>query len=449
MTNQQVDDVLNDYFADLLGDFSSDVKSDKTSAKNEQSSDISVPELAPEVTLESADKEKSEVSSEVIQDVTSKLKSIKDSLNSKSLNKSESTENSATRIEKQKSEKSSVSRTDVLEESYDSLDVTNEDQAQVLAENNSDIEDYQANHPKNFSSNIDQLTSADKATSRCAEQISNLSDDEELSKELSPAEDSIRSHPGNDTETDIYDEHKSRLERMLRQVTALTSAQENSVESKIETQAKTSVQTDLNLSEPILTTPETTLQKLKQVIETSQSEVSPTSELKVDSSSKLTPIIRSQWNQNGRPEWAQERFDILLLEVDGLQLAVPLITLGQIHEIDDEITPLFGQSSWFMGLQQSTDGNIKVVNTAKLIMPERYKGENNYKYVISINELDWGLAVDNIKQPISIDPDSIRWRAKRDSRPWMAGMVKDHMCVLLDIPKVGEILQAHDKNRAD
>jgi hypothetical protein len=29
----------------------------------------------------------------------------------------------------------------------------------------------------------------------------------------------------------------------------------------------------------------------------------------------------------------------------------------------------------------------------------------------------------------------------------MAGIVKDHMCVLLDIPKIGEILQAQDKNR--
>jgi purine-binding chemotaxis protein CheW len=114
--------------------------------------------------------------------------------------------------------------------------------------------------------------------------------------------------------------------------------------------------------------------------------------------------------------------------------------------MDENLTPLFGQSDWFMGLQQSPVGNIKTVNTAKFIMPERYKDEHDYKFVVSINGLNWGLAVDRIHQPISIDPDSIRWRVNRSSRPWMAGMVRDHMCVLLDIPSMGELLQKQDEN---
>jgi purine-binding chemotaxis protein CheW len=252
------------------------------------------------------------------------------------------------------------------------------------------------------------------------------------------------------TETDSYNAHKGRLERMLRQVTSLTASQDLDDNSKVAAQVKISVEGDVSslvkITQPV---PAVTPQKLAQTSEVSNAEVSLKEALKVEASTDAVPILANQWNDNGRPEWAQESFDILLLEVNGLQLAVPLMTLGQIHEIDDEITPLFGQSDWFMGLQKTPDGNVKVVDTAKFIMPERYRNQHNYKYIISIHDLYWGLAVDNIKQPITIDPEAIRWRPKRDSRPWMAGMVKDHMCVLLDIPKMGEILQKKDKNRVE
>ena len=161
-----------------------------------------------------------------------------------------------------------------------------------------------------------------------------------------------------------------------------------------------------------------------------------------------TGIPDTTWLENGRPNWAQERFEILLVEVGGLKLAVPLQSLGQIQPMDGELTPLFGQSDWFMGLQKTPMGNVKTVNTAKFVMPERYQeqGQEQLSYVVSINGSDWGLAVDAIDQPTIIDPDQIRWRAKRGERPWMAGTVKDHMCVLLDIPALGEILMQEDKN---
>jgi chemotaxis signal transduction protein len=252
------------------------------------------------------------------------------------------------------------------------------------------------------------------------------------------------------TETDSYNAHKGRLERMLRQVTNLTASQDINVNSKVALQLNSSVEGDVStLIEVTQPVPAVTPKKFVKSSTVISAEMSLKDALKVEANKDVVPILANQWNENGRPEWAQESFDILLLEVNGLQLAVPLMSLGQIYEIDDEITLLFGQSDWFMGLQKTPDGNVKVVDTAKFIMPERYRDQHNYKYIISIHDLYWGLAVDNIKQPITIDPEAIRWRPKRDSRPWMAGMVKDHMCVLLDIPKMGEILQKQDKNRID
>jgi len=155
-----------------------------------------------------------------------------------------------------------------------------------------------------------------------------------------------------------------------------------------------------------------------------------------------------EWLENGRPQWAQSRFDVLLFKVSGLTLAVPLISLGQIQPLTDELTPLFGQADWFMGLQPTPAGKIRTVNTAKFVMPERYDPAflETAKYVMSINGVPWGLAVDSVNQPIRLQPDDVKWRGDRSKRPWLAGTVKDHMCALLDIPRIGQMLIEADKN---
>lgn len=150
-----------------------------------------------------------------------------------------------------------------------------------------------------------------------------------------------------------------------------------------------------------------------------------------------------EWSENGRPQWAQKRFDVLLFTVSGLTLAVPLIALGQIQYIGDELTPIFGQSDWFMGLLNTSHGQIRTVNTALFVMPEKYNESfvETAKYVISIDGLPWGLAVDTVNQPINIDPVDVNWRTQRTSRPWLAGTVKSAMCALIDIPRMGAMLK--------
>lgn len=154
------------------------------------------------------------------------------------------------------------------------------------------------------------------------------------------------------------------------------------------------------------------------------------------------------WAANGRPQWAQKDFDVLLFQVSGLTLAVPLIALGQIQPLSDELTPLFGQADWFMGLLPTPTGKVRTVNTAKFVMPERY--DENFvktaKYVISIDGVPWGLAVDSVNQPITLKPTDVKWRTERTKRPWLAGTVKDHMCALLDIPMIGQMLIDADRN---
>jgi len=154
------------------------------------------------------------------------------------------------------------------------------------------------------------------------------------------------------------------------------------------------------------------------------------------------------WEANGRPPWAQGNFDVLLFKVSGLTLAVPLVALGQIQPITDALTPIFGQADWFMGLQPTALGKIRTVNTALFVMPERYDEAflKTAKLVISINGLEWGLAVDSVNQPITLSPDAVKWRSERSKRPWLAGTVKEQMCALIDVPMMGKLLLDADTN---
>ena len=157
----------------------------------------------------------------------------------------------------------------------------------------------------------------------------------------------------------------------------------------------------------------------------------------------------SAWLENGRPAWAQGPFECLLFSVGGLTLAVPLVELGTIYPMSEELTPIFGQVDWFMGLLPVKHTNIKTVNTAKVVMPERYRDSmvDDFSYVISINGVDWGLAVDDVRSSMTLDPADVRWRGSRSKRPWLAGTVVEHMCALLDVSQLAVTFAGEDRPR--
>lgn len=157
------------------------------------------------------------------------------------------------------------------------------------------------------------------------------------------------------------------------------------------------------------------------------------------------------WLPNGRPAWAQERFECLLFGVAGLRLAVPLICLGGIHAVKDrdELTPLPGMPDWFIGILPTVQGNLRIVDTARWVMPERdvrdYK--DKMTHVIRINDSDWGLACDLVDKSFSLEPDAVRWRTQRSKRPWLAGTVVEHMCALMDMEALDRLLKESERPR--
>lgn len=143
-----------------------------------------------------------------------------------------------------------------------------------------------------------------------------------------------------------------------------------------------------------------------------------------------------------RPEWAEKPFECLIFTVAGLQLAVPLVLLGGVHRIEDDVRSMPGSPAWYMGIRPGRDKNLRVVDSAEWIMAGRApaNARANYRFVIHLNNSDWGLACDNVAQSFTLSPQQVRWRTSRSQRPWLAGTVIEQMCALLDVQSMANLL---------
>jgi purine-binding chemotaxis protein CheW len=134
--------------------------------------------------------------------------------------------------------------------------------------------------------------------------------------------------------------------------------------------------------------------------------------------------------------YRQGKFQALFFEVAGLKVALPLKELGGIHKVVN-INTLPGKPDWYKGVMLYREQKINVVDTAKWVMPEKYDQQLaeklDYQYVIMLGKSSWGLACEALINTVTLEQDDVKWRAAEGKRPWLAGLIKQHMCALLDV----------------
>ena len=147
------------------------------------------------------------------------------------------------------------------------------------------------------------------------------------------------------------------------------------------------------------------------------------------------PVVTTRSLQEQLPE----QFQALFFEVGGLTLAVPLITLGGIHQLD-KISPLIGKPAWFKGVMLHRDEKLSVIDSAMWVMPEKYTQslaeQLNYQYLIMLSDSAWGLACEKLVNTVTLSKSEVKWREVTGKRPWLAGMVKDRMCALINVQQL-------------
>ena len=147
--------------------------------------------------------------------------------------------------------------------------------------------------------------------------------------------------------------------------------------------------------------------------------------------------------QTATKDYRQGRFQALFFDVAGLKVAVPLKELGGIHQLGS-VSSLIGKPEWFKGVMLYREQKISIVDTARWVMPEKYdqnlQQKLNYQYVIMLGSSNWGLCCEALVNTYVLEQDDVKWREAEGKRPWMAGLIKKHMCVLLDVDAMIDLL---------
>ncbi|HED16110.1 MAG TPA: chemotaxis protein CheW [Gammaproteobacteria bacterium] len=148
------------------------------------------------------------------------------------------------------------------------------------------------------------------------------------------------------------------------------------------------------------------------------------------------------------PEWAQQSFQSLMFSVTGLHLSVPLDKLsGVIPWNSDHIVPMPGHSENFLGLLRHLGQNVKVIDLARLVVPQNggpdiVPAADRVKHILLIDDGRWGLACDSINEILVLEAQDVRWRTCAGKRAWLAGTIIDKLCALLELDALVKLLES-------
>ena len=153
---------------------------------------------------------------------------------------------------------------------------------------------------------------------------------------------------------------------------------------------------------------------------------------------EIEEIQKQQGISQAKPdaEYRTGEFQALFFKVAGLTLAVPLKSLGGIHKLE-EINKVFAKPKWFKGVMLNRGSKLNVIDTAQWVMPEKFNKELeeslNYQYLIMLGESKWGLQAESLINNVTLQSDDVKWREQSGKRPWLAGLIKEKMCALIDV----------------
>ncbi|NNL10445.1 MAG: hypothetical protein HKO84_01610 [Pseudomonadales bacterium] len=148
------------------------------------------------------------------------------------------------------------------------------------------------------------------------------------------------------------------------------------------------------------------------------------------------------------PAWVQdEQLRCLVFKVANLQLALPIQYLSGVEPLDVQqlhALPAEDLHSEFATLCLGAKGDNLVLDTARLVMPERYSPDmaGQYRQALKISDTNWYFAVDSIGSERSFNAQDVRWRSQHTRREWLAGTVIDQMCAIVDVESLHRSLLA-------
>lgn len=151
-------------------------------------------------------------------------------------------------------------------------------------------------------------------------------------------------------------------------------------------------------------------------------------------------------SESGVPDWAETRFQCLLFNVSGLNLAVPLMKLNSVIPWDKNITITPNKTKWYLGLVQHLQNQVKIIDTALLVLPENRRqnlsddSNGRLSHILLVDDFKWGLACSSIGEVIWLNKEEVKWRKNKSSKVWLSGTSLEHLCAIMDTEVFAKML---------
>jgi purine-binding chemotaxis protein CheW len=147
-------------------------------------------------------------------------------------------------------------------------------------------------------------------------------------------------------------------------------------------------------------------------------------------------VIIEEWENIN----VEDEFQVLFFELNNVTFAVPLVDLGGIYDLDDSLNFLMGKPKWFSGVMKSHERLYNIVDTSLWAQLGNSAENLKYTHYVVLGDTSWGLSCENLLGTENLKKDQVRWRDKKGTRPWLAGMVKKKMCALIHAEELVKLL---------
>jgi purine-binding chemotaxis protein CheW len=148
-----------------------------------------------------------------------------------------------------------------------------------------------------------------------------------------------------------------------------------------------------------------------------------------------------------REETALAGVECLLLKAAGIALAVRREDVAAIRSWPIGYTVVGGGDGPITGRWRHEGLEVALIDTARVILPLEGQAAlapvpGRAHEVLLLADGQWGLVTETACESTSIHQEHIHWRGRGGRRPWLAGMVSEPRCALLNTEGLVAFLQA-------
>jgi len=146
------------------------------------------------------------------------------------------------------------------------------------------------------------------------------------------------------------------------------------------------------------------------------------------------------------PVWGQAPFECLLVKAAGMKYMMPALSVSYIERVNKKIIRIPLEADSFHGVLTLRGQSVAVIDLFSLITEDMAEEKetssqitsHHIDHVMVMENSTYALACDQISKMITLQAEDVRWNKPNTGNPLYAGIVKEHLCPLINIDKLSQ-----------